>query len=377
MEMDTTPAHLCPYCSRRRLVPVRVVHSYDELEPLIHTATPAIVCGVVQGWPATTKWTPSYLLQRIGEDTPVTVRTDFSDYGNSTEWLGHNTTLPFKEFLAQWLQGGPKDGQEGLYLASLPLGKHFPELCEDVLVPPHPAEQKKTGNLWIGNRGQITPVHYDFSTGDPGMDGLHAVISGRKLFRLYDPAGNEQYFPRRQVWGRFHQAIVDPVTGLPDPAQYPQFANAHCLAVELGPGDMLFIPKLWWHHVTTLEDAVAVNFWFQHLQSEKLKLDRHWGHLEQYLEAVAHMEITEQKMRNVLQFYGYRGQKLEEELPICLSDPLHFMLLPEFIATFANGTRAPWVVNQPGAQELATALCAKVEQWVRSKIQERSHPSPS
>ena len=37
---------------------------------------------------------------------------------------------------------------------------------DDVIVPPHPKEQKKAGNLWIGNKGQITDVHYDYSTGN-------------------------------------------------------------------------------------------------------------------------------------------------------------------------------------------------------------------
>ena len=67
---------------------------------------------------------------------------------------------------------------------------------EDVVVPPHPLEQKKSGNLWIGNAGQVTPVHYDYSTGDPGMDGIHGMILGTKIFRLFNPQGNELYFPR-------------------------------------------------------------------------------------------------------------------------------------------------------------------------------------
>lgn len=39
------------------------------------------------------------------------------------------------------------------YLASIPLNPHFPSLIDDVIPPPHAAEQNKPGNLWIGNRG--------------------------------------------------------------------------------------------------------------------------------------------------------------------------------------------------------------------------------
>ena len=52
--------------------------------------------------------------------------------------------------------------------------------------------------------------------------------------------------------------------------------------------------------------SIAVNFWFQHLGSEKLKLTKHWEHLVEYLKAIETMQITPEKMKNVLQFYGYR-----------------------------------------------------------------------
>lgn len=100
------------------------------------------------------------------------------------------------------------------YLASLPMNKHFQTLCNDVNVPLHPKEQNKSGNLWLGNTGQITHVHYDWSTGDPGMDGLHAVVKGRKKFLLFDPALNVEAFPRVKIWGRFHNSIVGK-SGLP------------------------------------------------------------------------------------------------------------------------------------------------------------------
>jgi hypothetical protein len=35
------------------------------------------------------------------------------------------------------------------------MNKHFPSLAKDVIVPHHPLEQKKSGNLWIGNAGQV------------------------------------------------------------------------------------------------------------------------------------------------------------------------------------------------------------------------------
>jgi len=150
-------------------------------------------------------------------------------------------------------------------------------------------------------KGQITPVHHDWSSGDHGMDGLHAMILGRKIFKLFDPHVNEKCFRRKKHWGKFHQSVID--IDKPDLEKYPEFKNASYLEIELNAGEMLFIPKLWWHHVTTLEPSIAINFWFQHLGSEKLKLTKHWGHTEQYLLAVTDMIITPEKMCTVIQYY--------------------------------------------------------------------------
>ena len=133
------------------------------------------------------------------------------------------------------------------------------------------------------------------------MDGLHAMILGKKVFKLFDPYTNEKCFRRKRIWGKFHQSVVD--IDNPDLEKHPEFKDAKILEIELNPGEMLFIPKLWWHHVTTTEPAIAINFWFQHLGSEKLKLTKHWGHTEQYLLAVTEMIVTPEKMRTVIQYY--------------------------------------------------------------------------
>jgi len=196
------------------------------------------------------------------------------------------------------------------------------------------------------------------------MDGLHAVIIGRKTFRLFDPQVNAKYFPRKRQWGRFHQSLVDMATGLPDVSVYPQFSQATFIEIDLRAGEILFIPKLWWHHVVTEEPSISVNFWFQHLGSERLKLTRHWGHMVEYLVMIEQMDITKEKMRNVLQFYGLKVT--DEEVEDYMKNIHKFMLLPQFVATFANGTRAPWITGTE-AQKFELEICTKVKEWILSR----------
>ena len=52
----------------------------------------------------------------------------------------------------------------------------------------------------------------------------------------------------------------------PDLAAHPRFAlaMAHALTVELEPGDAIFIPSMWWHHVEGLADFnILVNYWWR------------------------------------------------------------------------------------------------------------------
>src|SRR5688572_29442483 len=51
----------------------------------------------------------------------------------------------------------------------------------------------------------------------------------------------------------------------PDLARFPRFAEAqrHAQTAELEPGDALYIPYGWWHHVESLTPFnVLVNYWW-------------------------------------------------------------------------------------------------------------------
>lgn len=55
-----------------------------------------------------------------------------------------------------------------------------------------------------------------------------------------------------------------------DTKKFPKFAHARPLAVEVSPGEILFVPKHWCHHVQVAKaPAVSVNVWV-HLRSDSL-----------------------------------------------------------------------------------------------------------
>jgi ribosomal protein L16 Arg81 hydroxylase len=48
----------------------------------------------------------------------------------------------------------------------------------------------------------------------------------------------------------------------PDLARFPRFAHAQPWAATLDPGDVVYIPRRWWHHVRALSKATSVSLWW-------------------------------------------------------------------------------------------------------------------
>jgi len=119
----------------------------------------------------------------------------------------------------------------------------------------HPSAEPR---IWFGN-AITTPTHLDewFNIG--------CVAYGRRRFTLFPPeqivnlyVGPLDYAPTGAPMSlvRLHQ---------PDFERFPRFraALAAARSAELGPGDALFIPPLWWHHVESLEPLnMLVNYWW-------------------------------------------------------------------------------------------------------------------
>lgn len=68
------------------------------------------------------------------------------------------------------------------------------------------------------------------------------------------------------------QAEVGSAPTAADQFKFPNFRPEHLLGFEceVGPGDVLYIPPLWFHRVTTLdEDSISLSVWSPYLGSEK------------------------------------------------------------------------------------------------------------
>jgi hypothetical protein len=114
-------------------------------------------------------------------------------------------------------------------------------------------------SIWIGNRTRIA-AHHDLP------DNLACVVAGHRRFTLFPPeqianlyVGPLEFTPAGQPI-----SLVDFAN--PDYGRFPRFAEAqkNARVAELGPGDAIFIPSMWWHHIESLDAFnVLVNYWWR------------------------------------------------------------------------------------------------------------------
>jgi len=116
------------------------------------------------------------------------------------------------------------------------------------------ATGKVIKNLWISSAGNITPLHHDY------VENILLQVNGVKRVLLWGP---EQYdLLYVTPFGEPHdrQSPID--VNDADLEKYPRFAEASALEAVLGPGDMLYLPLGWFHHIETEEMAVSINYWW-------------------------------------------------------------------------------------------------------------------
>jgi jumonji domain-containing protein 7 len=142
-------------------------------------------------------------------------------------------------------------------------------------------------NFWLGNSLSTTALHKD------NYENIYVQVLGQKHFVLLPPVEapcvNERailaatYWPEVLPSGssclgpdvRLHPHVDHPVTYTPFPTWDPDVPDQNAtrfsslsqpLRVTLNPGDMLYLPALWYHKVSqTCNDerlCCAVNYWY-------------------------------------------------------------------------------------------------------------------
>lgn len=207
---------------------------------------PLILTRAVEHWHALSAWSLDYLDKAIG---PVTVelqsgRNADALYEQHSE--NYKRKVPWQIFLTA-LRHGQRSND--YYLTAnngaanrdilKPLWQDFGPI--DGILSGNPLEQ---GFLWLGPPGTITPWHHDLT------NNLLVQIMGHKRITIASPAQTLRMRNHRHCYSEFGQdATCQTAHGGERP---------HLLQCDLGPGELIFLPIGWWHHVEALDLSASL-----------------------------------------------------------------------------------------------------------------------
>ena len=226
-------------------------------------AAPAVLKGIARDWPIVRASDPAAYLRGMAVAAPapfaragpeIEGRFHYGATVGSRNFAMGETSLP--DFLDALAGQAATPRPDALAIQGLSAREHVPGFAEAhriALLPPAAAPR-----LWIGNAAKVATHH------DPA-ENIAVVAAGHRRFTLFAPeqVGNLYMGPFQPTPAGTQVSMVH-VTA-PDLDRYPRFAHALAAAhtADLAPGDALYIPYQWYHHVEALDAFnVLVNFWW-------------------------------------------------------------------------------------------------------------------
>lgn len=240
-----------------------------SLAGLAGRATPLVIRGLCRDWPL--------VRHALASDTQFARHLAAHDSGAAVDALllapeadgciGYNAAFDGFNFshhridirggLQRLAQYSRQADAPGLAIQSALIAECLPGLLADHVLPGMPETVQP--RIWIGNR-VTTPAHFD------EYHNLACVVCGRRRFTLFPPEQVANLYIGPLDFAPTGAAISVARLDRPDDPRYPRLREALAAAqvAELGPGDAIYIPPVWWHHVASLERLNAlVNYWWQ------------------------------------------------------------------------------------------------------------------
>ncbi|XP_012226382.2 bifunctional peptidase and (3S)-lysyl hydroxylase JMJD7 [Linepithema humile] len=254
---------------------------------------PLIIKGAVKHWPAVSKWSIPFFRKVLGDETVAVAVTPNGyadavarkDDGNEFFVMPEERLLTMSEFL-DTLENTREDSIFYIQKQNSNFINSFCKLWSDVEVEMSWANEAfgkhpDAVNFWMGDERAVTSMHKD------PYENVYCVVSGEKNFILHPPTDlpwipyenypsavykehesgkwtieptiNETH-TSEHIASSTPWICIDPLN--PDYKKYPEYRNAHTLRVTLEAGDALYLPSLWFHHVTQSHACVSINYWY-------------------------------------------------------------------------------------------------------------------
>lgn len=234
---------------------------------------PAVFRSLIAHWPAAQAGLQSgaaalaylrRLAPQAGRDVEIFVAPP-----SSCGWIGFTPDLAGVSFqkrretllsLLGRLEAHAPDAEPPvIYAGAIPLRETLPVFLAENPNPLAQEPEPQLVSLWLGAACHV-PAHWDVP------ENLICVLAGRRRYILFPPeqVANLYSGPLDRTLAGQPSSLVD--FDAPDLARHPRFAAAMAAAqvAELGPGDALYLPSMWWHQASSFGPIGAMmNIWWR------------------------------------------------------------------------------------------------------------------
>ncbi|GGZ44353.1 cupin-like domain-containing protein [Asticcacaulis endophyticus] len=273
---------------------------------IIPAGKPAILKGLVAHWPCVRAANESSealagYLKHFDSRKPGLVsvcapeqngRFFYNEALNGFNFRNFNETV---SFAVDWLMANRhKPVVESVYLQALGADIHFPGMISELDMPL--LGDAVTPRVWLGNTLR-TQTHFDLAAN------IACHVAGEKVFTLFPPDQLANLYPA--PLDRTPAGVPISLVSFeePDFERFPRFREALKTAVcaPLEPGDGLYIPELWWHHVQTTGPLnMLVNYWWNETRADLVS-----PYLPIYLAALSHKRLPPEQRKVWRDIYDY------------------------------------------------------------------------
>ncbi|MEM9643398.1 MAG: cupin-like domain-containing protein [Planctomycetota bacterium] len=220
------------------------IDAADFRRNYIRTNRPLKMTEMAKDWPAMTKWSFE-MFRDLGSKETVHL-----EEGNVMQGETSFRKETFADYVSKLIEDD-RSVNRG-YLSVFRIFDAFPHLRDDVefnILDQFKLKSSTSG--WLGPAGTVTGYHIDWG------DNILAQIHGRKRIHLAAPSQSKDMY----VSQKFDQGATISEVNMDDydPDRHPRFRNVIHHEVMLHPGEMVFIPRGWWHHVRSLDPSISVS----------------------------------------------------------------------------------------------------------------------
>jgi Cupin-like domain len=229
---------------------------------------PLVLKGLVADWPAVAACTRSlvaaadYLTGFSSGDAVTVYLGDAGIDGRffySEDFTGFNFksgAAPLPLVFQKLGEEAGKSEPQAIYVGSTAVDRWLPGFRKqnDLAIPSNDC----LVSFWMGNRTRVS-AHFDFP------DNVACVVAGGRRFTLFPPEQVTNLYVGPLDRTPSGQAISLVDIANPDLERFPKFVHAWEAAcrADLGPGDAIFIPSMWWHNVESLSPFnLLINYWW-------------------------------------------------------------------------------------------------------------------